>query len=165
MQKRLTPATVLATVALFVSLAGTATATTAVLITGAQIKDGTIGVRDLSKKTRLALRGPRGFTGLEGAPGAPGVPGPAGATGPAGGFDPSKLHHVTGPPHWFGPGDTEYVRAECPPGDKVIGGGYWSNAMLVINEETYGPAAWQVLIHNDSEIEIRAQAWAMCVAP
>jgi hypothetical protein len=83
---RFTPATVIASIALFVALAGTATAGTA-LITGAQIKNGTIGLADLSAtaKTSLrGLRGPAGSAGANGAAGPQGVAGPQGAQGPQG---------------------------------------------------------------------------------
>ena len=48
------------------------------LITGKQIKDRSLGVRDLSPKARRALRGnrgPRGLTGPQGPGGAAGAPG------------------------------------------------------------------------------------------
>lgn len=69
-------------VALAVGAAGTAGA--AKLITGKQIKDGSIETRDLSKKARAALKGATGKTGAAGAPGAAGAVGPAGPAGPAG---------------------------------------------------------------------------------
>jgi hypothetical protein len=84
MRKRLSPATGIALLALFVALGGTATA--AALITGAQIKNGSIQVIDLSAKARAALkgqRGPRGATGPAGAQGLAGAQGPAGASATA----------------------------------------------------------------------------------
>jgi len=96
--RRPSPATGIALVALFVSLAGTATAAR-VLITSRDIKDNTIQVVDISKGTQALLKGnegPRGPQGLQGpqgaqgsqgaqgAQGAPGPAGPAGATGPPG---------------------------------------------------------------------------------
>ena len=64
------------------------------LITGAQIKDGsvesqdledrTILTKDLSKKAVAALRGNRGPRGFAGARGAAGATGPAGPAGPVG---------------------------------------------------------------------------------
>lgn len=62
---------------LVIATAGTATA--ARLITGKQIKDGSIGNRDLSKAVRAKLA----KTGLPGEPGPKGDTGPS--TGPAGG--------------------------------------------------------------------------------
>ena len=70
-------------VGLAVASAGTATA--AKLITGKQIKDGSIGTADLAKSVRQKLA-QKGATGATGSPGAPGVgfPGPAGAKGDKG---------------------------------------------------------------------------------
>jgi hypothetical protein len=66
-----------------VIFAGTGSAIAARLITSKQIKDGSIQLKDLSKKARQALsggrgpQGPSGFNGTPGAPGAPGLPAPA----------------------------------------------------------------------------------------
>jgi hypothetical protein len=73
--------------ALAVGLAGTAGA--ARLITGRSIKDGSIGLVDISKKARAKLRGargpqgPAGVNGTDGINGAPGAPGTSGSTAPA----------------------------------------------------------------------------------
>jgi hypothetical protein len=87
---RQSPALVVATIALCVALTGTAVATTAVLITGKQIKDGSVtgadikngslGVVDLSK----SARGARGAQGIQGVPGPQGAKGDTGAAGVAG---------------------------------------------------------------------------------
>lgn len=84
MRKRLTPATVLAMVALFVALAGSATAAGTVLITGKQIKDASIGLADLNPAAKRSLRGQAGSVGPLGAPGSAGAQGVAGAPGAAG---------------------------------------------------------------------------------
>ncbi len=73
----------------FAVVAGTAAAGPAAkkLLTGKDIKDGSIGIVDLSSKTRVGLkgaRGPAGPQGNNGASGAKGDTGPAGSTGPAG---------------------------------------------------------------------------------
>ena len=56
------------------------------LITSKQIKNGTIQVKDLSKKARAQLRGRRGRRGARGTPGAQGRPGAAGVPGAARAF-------------------------------------------------------------------------------
>lgn len=75
-------------------IATAATAGAASLITGRQIKDGTISAKDLSKAVRTQLAkagrlgpaGPKGDAGAAGAPGATGTKGDTGpSTGPAGG--------------------------------------------------------------------------------
>ena len=81
--KRLTPAMVVAMIALLVALGGTAGAAT-VLITGAQIKNGTIGLADLSPAAKSSLRGQSGPTGPQGSAGPQGNAGPQGAQGSQG---------------------------------------------------------------------------------
>src|SRR4051795_9064957 len=76
-----------ALVALLVAMSGSAVA--ASLITGKQIKDGTIQTRDLSKRAVKALKssaapGPRGADGPAGPAGPAGPKGDAGAPGQAG---------------------------------------------------------------------------------
>jgi Collagen triple helix repeat (20 copies) len=70
---------VVALIALVVATTGSAVA--ASLITSAQIKNGTIQTKDISKKALKALKGKQGATGAAGAAGAAG---PAGAQGPRG---------------------------------------------------------------------------------
>jgi hypothetical protein len=84
---------------LVIATAGTATA--AKLITGKQIKDGSISNNDLSKavQTQLAKAGVPGSPGLQGAPGLQGSPGQKGDLGSKGdpgspGKDATKLWAV-----------------------------------------------------------------------
>jgi hypothetical protein len=86
-----TPATLLVLLAFVV--AGTGTATAAKLLTGKNVKDGSLAVKDLSAKARKALkgakgaRGPAGPAGPAGPQGAQGAQGAAGATGERGPSD------------------------------------------------------------------------------
>src|SRR5262245_26225710 len=89
----MSPAMVVALLALFVALSGTALATSAALITGADVKNSSLTGLDVKDKSltpkdfRGSVRGPRGLPGTPGSPGAkgdPGVPGAAGAPGAAG---------------------------------------------------------------------------------
>lgn len=84
---------VVAMIALFVALTGTTVAATSVLITGKQIKNGSITGLDVKNKSLTArdirgrLRGPagpRGLAGAAGATGAQGAQGAQGLQGPAG---------------------------------------------------------------------------------
>jgi hypothetical protein len=70
----------------FVVVAGTAAAVPAAkkLLTGKDIKDGSIGIVDLSSSTRAGLKGPKGADGSQGPKGADGAKGDTGATGPQG---------------------------------------------------------------------------------
>jgi hypothetical protein len=90
---RQSPALVVAMLALFVALTGTAVATTSALITGANIKNNSITGADVKNRSlrpvdfRGSVRGPRGLAGPAGAPGAAGAKGDngdKGDTGPAG---------------------------------------------------------------------------------
>jgi hypothetical protein len=89
------PGVTLGVAALFVALNGPAVAADSAqavarkVITGKQIKDGSIQTKDLSKKTRAALRGRTGPQGPAGTQGPAGPQGPAGAQGAQG---------VQGPP-------------------------------------------------------------------
>jgi hypothetical protein len=71
-----------ALLALVTAMTGSAVA--ASLITSKQIKDGTIQTKDISKKTRTALKGKTGATGAQGAQGAQGIKGDTGPAGPRG---------------------------------------------------------------------------------
>ena len=82
---RVSPTMAVAMLALFVALGGTAVATTSALITGNQIKNGSITGLDVKNKSltprdfRGSVRGPRGLTGAQGAPGAAGASGAPGS--------------------------------------------------------------------------------------
>jgi hypothetical protein len=75
--KRISPAMIVALVALFISLTANAGAVT-YFVTSGQIKDGTIQLRDLSPSARAALHGRRGLRGYPGYDGLTGPQGPAG---------------------------------------------------------------------------------------
>lgn len=79
---------------LLIATAGTATA--AKLITGKNIKDGSIEVKDLSSKARKALTGATGPAGAGGPAGAAGAQGPAGSPGGAGGAGTNGTPGATG---------------------------------------------------------------------
>ena len=119
------------------------------LITGKQIQDGTIELRDLSPAARQALKGqagaqgPAGTAGPQGAAGPQGPQGLPGATGPAGPVGPQGLPGATGPAgpqtirltQVLGPQEAQCASggggcqvatsiATCPSGTVAIGGGY-----------------------------------------
>jgi hypothetical protein len=144
-------------IAAIVAALVSATAATAAsgLITGAQIKNGSIGLVDLSANAKRALKGQRGPAGPAGLQGLQGV---------AGGFDPAKVTYVTGPTSTFGPGATGSVRATCPAGTKVLGGGYFANIMHVAGSQTFDGQSWNVIIGNNYSISVDANAFAVCGA-
>lgn len=71
--------------------AGGSAGAAAKLITGKQIKDGSIELADLSKKAKAALKGARGEKGDDGAAGTTGVNGSAGLAGQTGAAGPSLV--------------------------------------------------------------------------
>jgi hypothetical protein len=73
---------IIALIALVLAASGSAVA--ASIITSAQIKNGTIQLRDINSKARKALKGQTGPQGPAGAKGAPGAKGATGATGTTG---------------------------------------------------------------------------------
>lgn len=81
-----------------IAIAGTATA--AQLITGAQVKNGTLTLKDFKASDRNKLKGPKGPGGSQGPAGAQGPAGPqgpAGARGATGSAGPTGLTGGTGP--------------------------------------------------------------------
>jgi hypothetical protein len=92
LRHRLSYANVVASVALFLALAGGSAYAATRLITGKQIAAGTITAKNVKAKSLLAKdfankqlpAGARGATGATGASGATGPAGPAGATGATG---------------------------------------------------------------------------------
>jgi hypothetical protein len=144
-KRRPSPALVVALVALFVAFSGTATA--ALVMTGKNIKDGTItgkdvqnrtlGTNKLSKKAVASLigqrgpAGPAGPQGPKGEAGVQGVQGPKGDTGPAGPQGPkgdTGVAHITtriAGINLDGPmGESKGGAAMCQAGESVVGGGY-----------------------------------------
>jgi hypothetical protein len=124
--RRPSPATIISLVALFVALGGTSYAAVVLApknsVGSAQVINGSLLKKDLSKKTVAALkgnRGPQGARGSAGAQGAAGAVGPAGATGPAGpagATGPTGAAGATGPAGPFPDGNL--------PSGKTIRGNY-----------------------------------------
>jgi hypothetical protein len=132
-------------IAAIVAALVSATAATAAsgLITGAQIKNGSIGLVDLSANAKRALKGQRGPAG---------PPGATGVAGPPGGFDPAKVSYVEGTSFQVAPGAAGSGRAYCPAGAKALSGGW-----VVISGdvgEVYGNrsydsgSSWSVVVFN-----------------
>jgi hypothetical protein len=96
-------------------------------ITGGDIQNGTIGLKDLSKRAKRALKGK---TGPAGPAGATGATGPTGAQGPAG---PSSLSttiragEFSAPPEDFADGEVR-----CPAGMIATGGSLSPGALIPV---------------------------------
>lgn len=82
------PSMIVACIAVVLAMTGSAFAATA-LITGADIKDGSITKADLSSRTKRSLKGRRGPAGRDGQDGFVGAQGPQGSDGPLGPVGPA----------------------------------------------------------------------------
>jgi hypothetical protein len=167
--KRFTPATVIAMVALFVALAGSATAAGTVLITGKQIKNGSVGLVDLSASAKRALKGARGPAGDAGAQGIPGPAGAPGVAGPAGGFDPAKVSYVEGATVTLAPQAAGSGSAVCPAGAKAISGGWVvlsGDVGEVFGSRSFDSGgSWTVSVFNWSQYtDATVAPFAVCAA-
>lgn len=133
MKKYLAPAVGLAVV---IALSGTTGAVAGAMITGKQIKDGTVrsadiangslttadvkdgtlGTADLSVAARTALKGATGTPGAPGTPGSPGAPGAP--TSLSDGYVIVSARGIESVP-----GGTAVVNVYCPNGSWAVGGG------------------------------------------
>lgn len=154
MQKR-TVGLVAASIAALVLLGGTA-ADAGGLITGKDVKDGSLTVKDFKASERAKLRGPAGPTGPAGLPGAVGPAGAPGVVTPT---------IVQSPESTIPAGEIGTVIAFCPAGKKVSGGGYAASiAIAAANIPNNLGNAWGAVINNsDNVIPIQASAYAICV--
>jgi hypothetical protein len=162
--RRFSPAMVIASIALFVALVGTAAAGSVALITGAQIKNGSIGLADLSKKTKRSLkgqRGARGVRGVTGAPGANGLPGPAGPAGPQG---PPGVQSLTTATQTVAvaPSTNGTAEAACPAGQRAVSGGFIFGGIIGFDRRADSSTGWRVGGFNDLSSTIDLTAIAYC---
>jgi hypothetical protein len=155
--KRPSTPTILSVLALVAASGSTATAAVQRLITSRDIKDGTIRLADLSPATKRALRGQIGLAGPAGpagAAGAAGSQGPAGPPGPAGAFDPSKISYVEGSAATASVGNVRSSVAACPPGTRVLSGGYnvqshSGGSYIILESRARDAAGWYVTMYPD----------------
>lgn len=117
MRKRISPATIIACVALFFSLGGASLAASHYLITS---------VRQIAPKVRHELRG------AQGSQGSAGPAGPAGPVGPQGPVSGAGAYVLGGDFTVLTPADPATERTtSCRPGDSAIAGSYDGNNIVV----------------------------------
>ncbi len=160
--KRISPATAIASAALFFSLGGTGLAASHYLITS---------TRQIAPSVRLALKGEHGSPGATGAPGAagpegvPGAIGAQGATGQTGAsltFDSAPLLSAR---TTLTAGGTTAVVVDCPTGQVVVDGGYVGSGETVTSSFAKDPYEWVVIGSAQSEAtSASVQAWAWCAS-
>lgn len=132
------------------------------LITGKQIKNGSITKKDLAKSARpkTGPRGPVGPQGQQGEQGPQGVPGPAGSVG--------ATQVVLGPKvDMTASGDGGNVKsstATCPSGTGVISGGFDTGVRTFIAHEGVSGNGYFVIGVNNGPLSTYIQANAVCAA-
>lgn len=147
--RNLKPGTVLAALALFIVIGGTATAASGLIngkkikpgtITARQIKNGTITAAKISPATVRSLRGAQGPAGSDGTTGPAGATGPVGSTGTTGVTGPAGadvvITPITGEAFDYNlPGDTQVV----PVTINLVPGTYMLTAKAnVVSHKTSG---------------------------
>jgi hypothetical protein len=157
---------VVASVALFVSLAGVSVAGGVLL--GTQIKDHTISASKLTHNAVRFLRGKKGLRGPAGTPGVQGVqgvPGPQGAQGPAGTFNPAKVTQVKSDTVTVpGGGGITTVSVDCPTGTVLTGGGAVTTSLSLWASRPSGNGWFAGATAYSSNTEGTLYATAICAA-
>jgi hypothetical protein len=143
--------TVIAGLALFVALGGTAAAARHYLVTStSQIKPGVL----------RALKGKAGRAGIQGPQGSQGVPGPQGPAGPSA---LSALVTVIGPSVEVPSGEVGGAQAVCPAGYRAIGGGgSGSISGIDVSEMESTHLSWFVITANETGITVPIHAEVQC---
>lgn len=164
-------AVALAVLVLLVAMAGSATA--GALITGRDIKDGTVTSKDLRNGTVTGADVKDGslsrqdFSGsLQGPQGPAGPEGPVGPQGPQGTPGVSGYQHVVAdalvPQNAFRTHD-----AGCPAGKVVVGGGVSSVDSTYIRVAESAPLTegrgWTAGVRNTKSTPVTVYVWAVCV--
>jgi hypothetical protein len=181
---RQSPAMVVAMLALFVALTGTAVATTSALITGNQIRNSSITGLDVKNKSltprdfRGSVRGPRGLRGLTGATGATGPKGDKGDKGDTGASGATNVVVRTGAVTVLPENSNTTATASCQPGERATGGGWFmppgtSSIETHVRDfgptpETGTPTGWQALVLNQAGGQTtnqNIQIFVVCAAP
>ena len=144
-------AMIVALIALFVALSGTATA--AFVVTSATIKNGTVQSIDIKNGTvRPADLSSAARQGMQGIPGIPG------------GFDPAKLQYITGPDVIVLPGEVGSAQANCPAGTAAISGGFFASIANVGFSQTFGQTFHGIAVSNTTGINVTIHATVVCSA-
>jgi hypothetical protein len=162
-KKKFSPSMVVALLALFVALSGTAVAGSG-LILGSSIKNGTVAASKLTPNAVKYLKGQRGIAGPAGNDGIDGAVGPAGPAGPSGGFDPAKVQIVQSDNVSIAAGGVGTANVQCPGGTTIIGGGGVDIGVGIWQDVPSGNG-WQVGGQSFSSVAGYVRAYAFCAAP
>jgi len=175
---------VAALVALLVGGAGGATAARLLTgksvkdesLSGRDIKDGSLGKREFAKgvlptSVQVPIAGGQGPAGPAGSSGTPGTSGAPGANG-SNAF--GRLTYRKAGPFDNDAGTLRSGAAQCPDGERAIGGGGWGdaeNAGQTITASapassggTVDPSRWQVWMSNTSNEDATFDVYVICAA-
>lgn len=180
-RRRPQASTVIAGVALFAALGGSATAATLISgkdiknasITGKDVKNRSLGTKELTKSTVKSLRGkagPQGAKGATGNTGPAGTPGTAGAPGAPGATNVVVRTASTD----VNNNTTGILNADCNPGEKATGGGF--RTLNATGFQTFNsrpnpltagatPTGWHVEARNTTGAEAALDAFVVCSSP
>jgi|tagenome__1003787_1003787.scaffolds.fasta_scaffold20941652_2 hypothetical protein len=150
-----------------VALLGATSATAARLVTGKQIRNGSITGVDVKNRSLTAADFTSGTaTDLSGEKGEQGDPGPAGPAGPAGPPGPSEVGKIVRVEQrgFVAPDDVNGPMAVCPAGYSIVSGGYKSaGAGVVFTSDSFGGPTWAVGYDNiGSTVTADVTAIAYC---
>jgi hypothetical protein len=181
-------AVLLAALVLSIGLGGTAAAVS--LVTGKQIKDGTVRGRDIGNGSLTGAdvadkslspadfsgsvqgpagpQGPTGPQGPRGLQGLQGVAGPQGVKGDPGVPGLSSLRYVTSEAASVGGGSKKGLYIYCDT-QKVLAGGLSTNsfadqAQLVQSAPLNGGVGWYVSVKNEGSSDMTVYGWAICAS-
>jgi Collagen triple helix repeat (20 copies) len=134
-------------------------------ITSLKIKDGSLLAADF--KAGQLPQGPKGDPGApgpKGDKGDPGAPGPKGDKGDPGANGVSGYQEVIGPDKTLTVGQAGLSQANCPVGEKAVGGGYDSSVFLAPDETMpiNGGSGWFVHAKNVDSVQGYFHAYAVC---
>lgn len=146
MKRRTTPATVIASIALFFSLTGAGMAATGYRITS---------LWQIAPKVRHELRGSQGPVGPGGA---------AGPQGPAGTVSWSQSYIVGTAATLTTAQPKVEIVTQCHPGDQVVSGGYSGANEIVTADHQVSAVAldgpgWEIIAHLDPNAPSEAEAY------
>ena len=170
------PATIIACVALFVALGGSAFAVSSA-IDGHALKNRSVPAKKLTRSAVASLhgrrgprgfrgiQGPRGFQGFQGIQGIQGIQGPQGTQGPPGVQSITRVRHDQS----VDPGVVTLVYAFCPAGTVGLSGGYSHGGPLsnvFIDADAGGGSGWVIGFDNfNSPDAVVVSVFAYCAAP
>ena len=157
-------ALLVAVLALIIGFAGSATA--AVVVTGKQIKDGTVTTADLQDTSLESVDvKDESLTQADFFDTVAGPAGPKGDQGPPGQDGTSGLVYMVEGVN-VAKRTTRIVTATCPPLTHVVAGGGSNTGRARLVETTPTDAfgeGWRVIYRNTTDTAVGAYAWALCV--